>query len=156
MLWRDFRGRSSVEQFVFAGREDSELFKLVDTTAKGPEIDLPDEYSFQDKNGAVRSKVRAKWWRENAKSWRDVAISVPDISMLPDGDIPEGTSLELYAKEAVPVFFGHYWLDGDVALQAPNALCLDYSAGTTGPLATYVFEKGDLTIRQSDVKLHSK
>ena len=45
----------------------------------------------------------------------------------------------LYPEDAKPVFFGHYWMFGRVKLEAQNALCLDYSAGSDGPLISYRF-----------------
>ncbi|MDE0588579.1 metallophosphoesterase [Halocynthiibacter sp. C4] len=149
-------GVLSEEQFIEAGRKDSELFPLVDITTKGPEIDLPEGYAFTDKNGAVRTKVRAKWWAKGNKNWGDIAISVPDLEALPKSEVPVGTPIEFYCEAATPVFFGHYWLDGDPTRQAHNALCLDYSAGTTGPLATYLFESGEENLQLSRIKLFSR
>jgi len=41
------------------------------------------------------------------------------------------------------VFFGHYWLTGMPEIEAPNALCLDYSAGIgDNPLVAYAWEPG--------------
>jgi|LGOV01.1.fsa_nt_gb hypothetical protein len=69
-------------------------------------------------------------------------MSVPDLSELPKGRPPENVRALAYPAHAKPVFFGHYWMVGTPILQAPNALCLDYSAGKGGPLVTYTFEDG--------------
>ena len=45
--------------------------------------------------------------------------------------------------KAPAVFFGHYWLDPGRANKRPfasNVACLDYSAGSGGPLVAYRFD----------------
>lgn len=125
------------------------LHLALETTTKGPETALPEGYAFTDKDGTRRDKVRLKWWQAEALNWADLAMSVPDPSELPSG--PAGTDLaaRLYPAQAKPVFFGHYWLSGPLQLQAPNALCLDYSAGADGPLVSYHWQDGD---RQIDLR----
>jgi hypothetical protein len=61
-------------------------------------------------------------------------MSVPDPGELPVTAPPAEVQKAIYPENAKPVFFGHYWLTGAPVLQAPNALCLDYSAGMDGPL----------------------
>ncbi len=41
---------------------------------------------------------------------------------------------------AKPVFFGHYWLTGNLSLQSGRCACVDYSAGKGGPLVAYGFD----------------
>ena len=41
---------------------------------------------------------------------------------------------------SLPVFFGHYWMAYPPKIESKNALCLDCSAGTTGPLISYFFD----------------
>ena len=107
---------------------------------KGPEAKLPDGYCFHDKGGHRRTEVRLKWWQQSALTWREIAASVPDISELPDVELPGDIKHTVYQPDAPPVFFGHYWLNGAPTLQASNALCLDYSAGKDGPLVAYRHE----------------
>ncbi len=129
---------------------DHPLFQAVEVLAKGPEVPLPDGTTFTDKDGHVRSEIRVAWWKPEARSWQDIAISVPDPEpQLPAGPLPGAIGYEPYPADAKPVFFGHYWLTGKIVLQAPNALCLDYSAGKDGPLVAYTFEEGttDLDLR---------
>lgn len=130
-------------QIARAADKTDPLFKLVDVTTKGPEAALPIGYTFSDKDGAERDQVRVKWWQSGAKTWADLAMSVPDPTELPINSIPASVSDMTYPKAAKPVFFGHYWLTGEPVLQAPNALCLDYSAGKEGPLIAYRMEEGD-------------
>jgi hypothetical protein len=107
---------------------------------KGPEVPLPTGYSFRDRTGSERSEVRVKWWGRGASSWADLAMSVPDPGELPVMAPPPEVQKAIYPADAKPVFFGHYWLTGAPVLQAPNALCLDYSAGLDGPLVAYRLE----------------
>ena len=63
-------------------------------------------------------------------------------AQLPAGPLPGAIGYEPYPADAKPVFFGQYWPTGEIVLQAPNALCLDYSAGKEGPLVAYTVEDG--------------
>lgn len=143
------------EQLIRAGRKGDVLHHLAETLAKGPETPLPDGYSFMDKGGHLRKDVRLKWWNGTAKTWRDVAMSVPDPSKLPDEELPPSLAGSVYPQEATPVFFGHYWLSGTPTLQAPNALCLDYSAGANGPLVIYTHEDGASILNLSRLSIHA-
>jgi len=130
------------------------LFHAVEVLVKGPEVPLPDGTAFTDKDGHPRSEIRVAWWKPDARTWQDIAISVPNpAAQLPTGCLPAKTGFEPYPADAKPVFFGHYWLSGEIVLQAPNALCLDYSAGKEGPLVAYTFEDGatDLDLENATV-----
>lgn len=148
-------GRLHEEQLVVAADPNTKLHALVEEIAKGPEHPLPRGAFFTDKDGTRRSSVRLKWWNANARSWRDIAISVPNLQELPDEALPTRVRAAIYPSHERPVFFGHYWLTGAPVLQAPNVLCLDYSAGTVGPLVTYEFEDGDTGLRSSKIRVHS-
>ena len=130
-------GVLSEDQFIKAADKNDALFSLAETITKGPEVALPDGYSFADKDGTVRSDVRIKWWNNDANHWRDIAMSVPDINALPETPIPPEIVGSTYSRKSKPVFFGHYWLTGTPVMQSENALCLDYSAGKDGPLPAY-------------------
>ncbi|GAB5438067.1 MAG: hypothetical protein FalmKO_31920 [Falsiruegeria mediterranea] len=52
--------------------------------------------------------MRLQWWNAAARTWRDIAISVPSIEDLPDENLPETLSAQTYPATARPVFFGHY------------------------------------------------
>ena len=119
------------------------LYKALEVLAKGPEIKLRDGKTFRDKDGYDRPEIRAAWWKTNANTWRDIAICVPDPEkQLPAEVLPASARSIVYPGNEKPVFFGHYWLEGDIVLQAHNALCLDYSAGKEGPLISYCIDEG--------------
>jgi hypothetical protein len=134
-------GVLSPDQLIQAADNENLLFELVETTTKGPEITLPDGFSFTDKDGTIRSNVRVQWWRSEASHWRDIAMSVPDNNLLPDCPLPSEIVSSVYPDDAKPVFFGHYWLTGTPIIQSRNALCLDYSAGRDGPLLAYCIDE---------------
>ena len=127
-----------------------ELYGLVETTTKGPEIDLPDGRTFVDKDGHERAEIRVQWWNLKATTWADIAMSVPDKDKLPSSPLPKNVLDSVYLQTAKPVFFGHYWLTGEPVLQAPNALCLDYSAGGDGSLTSYTFSGEPLELSRID------
>lgn len=135
-------GALSDDQFIAAADKGNYLFDLVETVTKGPELALPDGYSITDKDGTVRRDIRLQWWKQKGARWSDLAISVPDISELPATAAPDAVLAASYNPAAKPVFCGHYWLSGTPMLQAPNVLCLDYSAGLDGPLVSYAMQPG--------------
>ena len=131
------------ERLLLAGRRDDPLHEAVETLTKGPEHRLPAGHSFTDTHGKVREHARIAWWRGGARTWREAAISVGDPDALPDQPLPDGVAFEFYPEGEKPVFFGHYWMTGMPEIEAPNALCLDYSAGIgDNPLVAYAGEPG--------------
>jgi hypothetical protein len=148
------KGILSEDQLIRAGRKGDALYDLAEAVAKGPEARLPDPHSFADQGKKVRRHVRVKWWNGDAQNWRQVAMSVPDNSRLPDSPLPDDLLTGIYPADAKPVFFGHYWMLGEPELQSPNALCLDYSAGADGPLASYSVPDGKFHLDLNSIMLH--
>jgi len=144
------------EQLVLAagrGKPD-EMFTLAEQIAKGPEHQLPDGYSYTDSDGTERHRVRLKWWHAAARTWRDIAISVPVVEDLPDAVLPQTVISKTYPPDDPPVFFGHFWLRNTPLLQAPNALCLDYSAGKDGPLVSYELSDPAEPLSLENIRVH--
>ena len=143
----------SREALHAAAVKDSDLYRATETVLKSPEAELPAGASFRDGRDDVRTAVRLAWWRESARTYREVAESVPPAqwSAIPDTTLPSEAMTTIYPPDAPPVVFGHYWMTwpDDLTL-APsdgrppveNALCLDFSAGKDGPLVTYVHRPG--------------
>lgn len=136
-------GRMNEQQLIAAGREKTDPYRWVEALAKGPEARLPEPNFIYDKGGHKRTHVRVKWWQPKVETWQDIAMSVPNPRQLPTERPGQDVLKSVYPSDAAPVFFGHYWLNGTPKLQAPNALCLDYSAGTSGPLIAYRLEGTD-------------
>ena len=111
-------------------------FEAMEGLTKGLEITLPDGYSFVDHSGKERTEVRTRWWMENARTYRDVAIVGSEHEhRMPETDIVNG-----YLATPVtgsPVFIGHYWMEGLPQLLSPKVACLDWSAAKAGPLVAY-------------------
>ena len=149
-------GVLSEDQLIRAGRKGDVLYNLAEAIAKGPEARLPDPHSFLDEGGKARHHVRVKWWAGDARNWRQVAMSVPDINQLPDAPLSDKLLTNIYPFEDRPVFFGHYWMSGEPKLQSANALCLDYSAGTVGPLVTYTHVAGTGELSLESLIVHGK
>ncbi len=147
-------GLLSEEQLIKTGRKGDALYCLAERILKGPENRLPGEHSFNDKDGKHRFEVRFKWWSGDAQTWRQVAMSVPDLNQIPDSPLPTNLLADIYPAGDKPVFFGHYWMSGEPELQSANALCLDYSAGTVGPLVTYMHTSNSKKLSLKNVAIH--
>ena len=105
--------------------EASPLGRAVRVLLTGPELPLPRGRSFTDRSGHRRGHARIAWWREDARSWRDLALSVPDPDALPEGGPPPGEAPPLYDAPP-PVLVGHYKMAGPPRLESRYAACLDY------------------------------
>lgn len=143
-------GRVGVDGHLRSGKK-TEIGRAIEVLTCGPEVELPEPHAFTDKGGHRRTCTRIMWWRAGAATWRDIAVSVPDLSELPDEALPGHIAAMQYPADAAPVLFGHYWKSWDGGpgpLEAANAFCLDYSAALDGPLVCYRHEAGaplDLT-----------
>lgn len=113
-------------QEIALENDASGFAEAVLTTLKGPEAELPAPYYFRDVKGHRRTALRLKWWQSGAMTWRDAAMSVPNPETLPATPIDGEVGFHAYGAEAKPVFFGHYKRLGVPAIDAPNAICLDY------------------------------
>ena len=116
--------------------QESAAWRAMAGLTKGLEIRLPAGHSFSDRSGIERHEVRTKWWHNNPRSFRDVAIVGADEQhRVPDQPLPQ--SFEVTPVEGTPIFIGHYWMTGVPELQSPKVVCVDYSAGKEGPLVAY-------------------
>lgn len=113
-------------------------FDAGEIVLKGLEVDLPDGFSYYDKDGFERRRSRAAWWRRDAMNFGDAAF-LPSSCEIPDGlnrlPVPDGAILQ--DDDPRPLFFGHYWFSGAPRLVAANAACLDYSVARGGDLCCY-------------------
>lgn len=119
-------GRLQPEDLWEVATESTDFGRAVKTIVGGPELDLPAPYSFRDRNGDERRRVRIAWWRADAPTWRDATLSVPNSLELPEGDVPTGHEVAFYAEGSTPVLVGHYKMEGAPVIEAPQAACLDY------------------------------
>jgi len=107
--------------------ESTPFGRSVQRIVSGPEMTLPVGHFFADKNGHPRSQMRVAWWRSDATTYREAALSVPDPLALPDMVLPEGIRAEIYPNDAPPVLVGHYKM-ADQPRVSGKAASLDYPA----------------------------
>ena len=130
----DSQGRFTDEGFKEALRPNSEAYVAAEILMKGPEAHLPSGMYFLDKDGHKRDQVRLSWWRADATTFRKAAYGMDDRrEELPDVELPT----DFRYRESTPVFFGHYWLNGEPALTSSTAACLDFSVAREGYLTAY-------------------
>jgi hypothetical protein len=117
---------------IAALRRDSMEFHAIETLLKGKEIKLPHGQRFLDKDGNPRHAIRMRWWDAEARTYRGAFLG-PEAARthIPEDPI-DVEHLINYASDEPPVFIGHYWLDTEPKLLAPNVACLDYSVAAPG------------------------
>ena len=114
-------------------------YEAAEVLLKGPEIELPNQASFTDKDGHVRDTSRIKWWLKQG-TLREVTL-VPEeqeafvLPQLPDQDM--SNELHRAARLNRPTFIGHYWLHGEPKRLSEHVVCLDYSIAKGGKLVAY-------------------
>ncbi len=135
--------------------ESHPLHELIETSLKGPEIPLPEGYSFKDVSGHTRKNIRAGWWLPNANTYLSTAqVPVAAISDIPDLIIPETQSMEPPEK---PVIVGHYTKSGQPVCFSNKVACVDYNAARgDNPLVAYIWSRGETTLSDSGFKYVGK
>lgn len=121
---------------IAASTKGTAEYQAMEGLTKGLEVSLPDGQSFLDHAGNVRREVRTKWWHEEPRNLRDIAILEGDHGHgLSDHPVPFdylGAPVE-----GSPVFIGHYWMTGRPQPMSRKVACLDWSAAKEGPLVAY-------------------
>ncbi len=135
------------ELLIAASRKGSMEYSAVETLLKGKEIRLPAGLRFHDKDGNPRHQIRVRWWDAEARTYRDAYLGPESaLSHIPEDPI-DVEHLIQYAPDEPPVFVGHYWMEGEPDLLAPNVACLDWSiaAPKGGRLVAYRWDgEGEL------------
>jgi hypothetical protein len=114
-------------------------WRAVEGIAKGLEVRLPEGVSFRDHSDVERFEVRTRWWMGEDVSLRDAAI-LDEGQRLQLPNHPMRSLVDRYDAQRitdVPVFIGHYWMQGTPAIMADKVACLDWSAAGNGPLVAY-------------------
>lgn len=133
------------ELIVCSNRRDHWAHDAVETLCKGLEVSLPQGMSFTDKDGKTRMKARIRWWEQEPRTFRKVALAPPQVlKQIPDVRLPADPRVKVY--DGPPVFFGHYWLTSRPAPLAPRVACVDYSVGDGGVLVAYRWD-GETELR---------
>lgn len=126
----------SMDPSSFAG-------KVFDRLTRGTGISLPDGTTITGRDGYVRDSFRTKFWAHNPKTYRDVVFQpdpLPDEIADRQLSGEENKKLLSYSSQELPVFVGHYWLQGAPRPLRHNVVCLDYSAVKFGRLVAYRFD----------------
>lgn len=136
------------QHWLDAFDDQHELYHLIETLLKGPEIFLPVGYSFKDKSGIERHKIRVAWWKDpqSVHSYQDLAVvaeeqkaNIPQISVEP-------SAFSFNQILDVPVVVGHYSLPGDPKPQSKMVACVDYNAQKEEyPLVGYLWSNATPT-----------
>jgi len=124
---------------VAASRKGSDEHEAVETLLKGKEIELPNGQSFSDKDGNARHHLRVRWFDGEAATYQEAFLGPEDArSHIPEDPIGADHIIQ-YSHDDPPVFVGHYWMDSEPTVLAPNVACLDYSvaAKSGGKLVAY-------------------
>lgn len=124
---------------VKASRKGRNEYEAIETLLKGKEVQLPKGHSFLDKDGHPRHAVRIRWFDANVRTYQQAFLGPEEARSHIPGDPIGADHLLQYSHTDPPVFMGHYWLDGEPELLAPNIACLDYSvaAKSGGNLVAY-------------------
>ena len=140
-------------ELIYGSQEAGTMnYEAIERTLKGKEFKLPDGLFFRDKDGHKRTETRTRWWMdaEQMEYNQYFMQEVPELAgkKISQGEIADNNP---YSENDIPVFIGHYWLEGTPELQRANVACLDYSVANGGKLVAYRFNgekelKGDLLI----------
>jgi len=139
------------EEFLYSSFEkNTEAFTAMEGITKGMELGLPEGSSFLDPTGIERKEIRARWWDEDATTYRKAGL-VPEEGRdrIPDLGLPE--AVKLGNDSDVPTFLGHYWLTGTPAIQNATTAVLDYGAALKGPLVAYRWDDEPVLTNQNFV-----
>lgn len=143
-------GHLQLEDLEEVAAKKTEFALAVETITSGPEAKLPSGYSFTDNGGSRRQHVRLSWWNAENTTWAKAALSVPDLSQLPNGELPVELISEIYNADAAPVLVGHYKMKGIPTLQSANATSLDY------PLNKCVYRwAGENTLKSKNLRVEA-
>jgi Calcineurin-like phosphoesterase len=80
--------RLTDEMLKLGSRKGHPIYRAIETVCKGPEVELPNGMSIQDKEGRVRREVRVKWWAEDLSTYRKATLGPGDMEMIPDVPMP--------------------------------------------------------------------
>lgn len=126
--------------------------RAIQRLLKGVDLRLPDGHTLTGADGIVRNRVRANFWTAAPKTYGDVLFQ-PDKLPLQLMNTPlspkHQQQLLSYDESQKPLFFGHYWCQGQPSLIRHNIACLDYSAVNQGALVAYRMS-GEAQLKESN------
>ncbi len=115
----------------------SKQHKAIEITLKGWQIDLPEPHTIEVTEGKKKTSSRIKWWLD-PKNITFESYLMSECKSLSKTIVPaEIKPTNDYYGDDIPVFVGHYWLNGEPRLLSDNIACVDYSAAKEGELIAY-------------------
>ena len=134
--WLDASNRlHSASFYQHYGAKQQPLYSAVECLLKGPEVSLPPEACFSDKDGNQRHEARICWWRLHKGAAASLAIESA-LQTTHDLSAQYRQASAFAYQSSKPVFFGHYWQRNFEPSRDPEqrAFCLDYSIAQRGQL----------------------
>ncbi|GLS84691.1 metallophosphoesterase [Paraferrimonas haliotis] len=129
-----------VEHWPDAFNPNHELFRLIETLLKGPEIALPDGLTFKDKSGTTRTDMRIAWWNHRSRTYGDLAIGALQKNESIANIFINSENCKYKLPPVIPVMVGHYTLlpTDFPEPMSDSVVCLDYNAAKDdNPLVGY-------------------
>jgi hypothetical protein len=131
--------RLTADLVVEASKPGTAIYEAVESITKGPEVELPEGFSYLDPDGNTRRRSRIKWWDASATHYKAALLIAKGAQVsLPDEEIPLDCRIQY--DNAKPLFIGHYWMTGKPRLLSSKIACVDYSAAKGGDLMAYCWD----------------
>ena len=111
-----------------------------DVSMHGYDI-IGDIHGHADRLIELLEMLKGKYVYYNDISFSDNPGLGSDM-VVPEEEI---SGIPWYLEDEIPVFVGHYWLDGAIKPLSKNIACVDYSVAMGGKLAAYRWD-GELEI----------
>lgn len=107
------------------GSRQHPAFMHTEYLLKGIELNLPEGFSFLDKDGKQRFNARVRWWLDKTVNrFAELAL----IGSQPAHHLAQAIAPDFSRYEDhKPLFVGHYWLSGKPEILSAHVACLDYS-----------------------------
>ncbi|MCP5246100.1 MAG: metallophosphoesterase [Burkholderiales bacterium] len=126
------------DSYAKCSDEGSKPYNAIESLLKGPEVVLPDDVTFKDKDGHIRKSARIKWWTPDHFDMKErlhLGAELKNSHKLADMEIENEHN---YPLSNIPIFVGHYWLNAQTPKPlSDNCACLDYSIAKAGKLVAY-------------------
>jgi hypothetical protein len=130
--WLENNYKSLSSKFLsLSTKKGTEEYKIIEETLKGVEGKMQNGIGFFDKDGNHREEFRLRWWSNKREVLAHVYIDCPED--IAQNLLNDDFTLDNYQGET-PVFFGHYWLNGNPKIDNEKCVCLDYSVAKGGKL----------------------
>ncbi len=126
---------------------DKTASDTINRLTRGLNLPCPDGIEIKGVDGVVRKSFRVKFWGETQpETYQEIAFQpapLPEPLATKAISPSDFQKLIYYSSKEKPLFVGHYWLQGELALVSKNIACLDYSAVNGGKLVAYRYHLGD-------------